>query len=260
MRRPAGTLKALVVAGATAAVVAGSAGAAAAVVAPTSPAAPVNTSRPTVKGTLVQGAVLTAVTGSWTGTPPPQYSYRWLRCQTSCVAIPGATGRTYRLTAADVSRRMQVIVTAANLLGSTSAGSARTGLVRSAFRDPGATEKPPSGKARRLRSRIVIKGRLVDAGASFTSVAVRASRGARVAVRCRGKGCPYGRASRKLRVKRIRLHSLERSLPAGVVLELRVTKRGLIGRYTRVRIRRGRVPRRIDRCLKPGARKPSRCR
>lgn len=254
MKVSAPTRRALAVACTTVAVVGGTASAASALVGP----APRNTSRPVVVGSLVQGASVIANNGRWTGTPAPTFTYQWRRCQATCVAIPGATERTYPLTAADVSHRMQVTVRGTNVFGSTAANSALSGVVQSAFRVPGKPQKP--GRPKRLRSRIVITGRLTDTGARFTSVALRASRGARVAVRCRGKGCPYRRASRKLRVRRVRLHSLERSLPAGAVIELRITKRGLTGRFTRVRIRRNRIPTRIDRCLKPGARKPSRCR
>lgn len=260
MRRPPGIRKVLAVAYGAIALLGAGAGAATALVPPPppNPAAPTNTSPPVIRGSLVQGAVLTADPGRFTGTPAPTFTYRWLRCQASCVPIPGATQRSYRLTAAEVSRRVQVEVTGSNTFGRDTALSARSGLVRSAFRVPATNEKPQ--RPGRLRSRIVIKGRLTDAGARFTSVAVRASRGARVGIRCRGKGCPYKRASRRFRVRTIRLHSLERSLRAGVVLELRITKRNLVGRFTRVRIRRDRIPKRLDRCLKPGARKPSRCR
>lgn len=258
MSRPA-DIRSLLATGCCATVLLGAgAGAAAAVNVPSSPPAPKNTSAPVIRGSLVQGAVLTADPGRWTGTPAPTFTYRWLRCQTSCAPIPGATMRTYRLTAPDVSRRVRVQVTGTNMFGRATAASARSALVRSAFRVPAANEKSP--RPGRLRSRIVIKGRLTDLGARFTSVALRASRGARVAIRCRGEDCPYKRASRRLRVRRIRLRSLERPLGAGTVVELRITKPELVGRFTRIRIRRDRTPRRLDRCLKPGAKKPSRCR
>jgi hypothetical protein len=48
-------------------------------------------------------------------------------------------------------------------------------------------------------------------------------------------------------------------LRAGVRLEVFVTKRGMIGKYTRFRIRRGKAPARLDRCLVPGVKKPVRC-
>jgi hypothetical protein len=38
-----------------------------------------------------------------------------------------------------------------------------------------------------------------------------------------------------------------------------VTRRGFIGKFSRFRFRVGKVPRRQDRCLAFGARKPKRC-
>jgi hypothetical protein len=51
----------------------------------------------------------------------------------------------------------------------------------------------------------------------------------------------------------------ERSLRAGVVLEIRVSKPGRIGKYTRFSIRRGRLPVRTDACLASTEPTPIRC-
>ena len=51
-----------------------------------------------------------------------------------------------------------------------------------------------------------------------------------------------------------RLHAFERDLRAGTRLDIRITKRGFIGKRTVILIRRGRVPRRLDTCLAPGSR------
>ena len=69
------------------------------------PAPPVNTVLPVVSGTLEDGGTLTATTGDWDGTAPIDFAYQWRRCDpdgSGCVDIPGATGSTYDLTAADV--------------------------------------------------------------------------------------------------------------------------------------------------------------
>jgi hypothetical protein len=50
-----------------------------------------------------------------------------------------------------------------------------------------------------------------------------------------------------------------RLLRPGAYIQIYVTKRGAIGKYTRVRIRRGRPPSRVDRCLLPGSTRPARC-
>ena len=48
-------------------------------------------------------------------------------------------------------------------------------------------------------------------------------------------------------------------LRAGATLELLVSKRDRIGKYTRFRIRRGRAPQRFDTCLRFGATRGTRC-
>jgi hypothetical protein len=50
-----------------------------------------------------------------------------------------------------------------------------------------------------------------------------------------------------------------RLLRAGATLRVLVSSPGSVGKYTRFRIRRGRVPARRDRCLPPGGTIPIRC-
>ncbi len=94
---------------------------------------PANTSAPTVTGTAKVGSVLTASTGSWSGTPAPSFSYQWDRCSTtslsSCAAISGATGSTYTVQSADGSSYLDVVVTATSSSGSASAASVLTAQV-----------------------------------------------------------------------------------------------------------------------------------
>jgi GH25 family lysozyme M1 (1,4-beta-N-acetylmuramidase) len=90
---------------------------------------PSTTSPPTVSGTQEETAVLTAGNGEWAGTAPFTFAYRWRRCDSgggACAYIPGATGKTYTLTAADVNTLVSVEVTATNQLGSAVAESAQT--------------------------------------------------------------------------------------------------------------------------------------
>ena len=61
---------------------------------------------PTVSGTLVVGSVLTADPGTWSQAPVT-LTYQWYRSGT---AITGATASTYRLTEADRTRPMTVVV------------------------------------------------------------------------------------------------------------------------------------------------------
>src|SRR4051794_1221493 len=66
-------------------------------------APPKATGQPTISGRAIEGNVLTASTGSFSGTAPYNYTYRWLRCPASggggngegCTAISGATFRRY---------------------------------------------------------------------------------------------------------------------------------------------------------------------
>jgi hypothetical protein len=86
---------------------------------------------------------------------------------------------------------------------------------------------------------------------------VSAPKGAKVNVRCRGRGCPFKSKSTKSRGKRIDLRKLRRGYRAGAVIELRVTKTNTIGKFIRITIRDGKRPRRVDLCLQPGRSKPT---
>jgi hypothetical protein len=86
---------------------------------------PVNTSLPTISGTAQVGQTLTASPGTWSG-PNLHLAGQWLRCDSSglnCLAIGGATSKTYVPQTADVGYTMRVVVTASNKNGSTSATS-----------------------------------------------------------------------------------------------------------------------------------------
>ena len=53
--------------------------------------------------------------GVWQGTQPISYARQWLRCSgAACVAIPGATGRTYFVGGADVGYSLRFRVAADN--------------------------------------------------------------------------------------------------------------------------------------------------
>ena len=57
----------------------------------------------------------------------------------------------------------------------------------------------------------------------------------------------------------LRVRKLERLLLPGVRVRLYVTQRGAVGKYTKIRFRRGKAPVRTDRCLIPGAPAPVQC-
>jgi hypothetical protein len=116
-------------------------------------AAPQATSEPTVTGPTVQGQTLTTTNGTWTGTTPMTFDYRWLRCDTSgggangvnCETIPGETRNTYVLTAQDVGHTIRSRVIATNADGTASANSDPTGVVQgSATAGPPSRNEPPT--------------------------------------------------------------------------------------------------------------------
>lgn len=109
------------------------------------PAPPTNLSPPTISGTPQRGQSLTADAGTWSGTPPPTYSYQWRRCDNSganCVDISAATGQSYLLTDDDVGATIRVSVTALNDVGSSAASSAQTQVVVVTVSGPSNTVPP----------------------------------------------------------------------------------------------------------------------
>jgi hypothetical protein len=103
-----------------------------------------------------------------------------------------------------------------------------------------------------------IRGWLTRTGARVALLSVRAPRGTRITARCRGRSCPVRRIVR-IAASLTRLRPLQGDLVAGTRLDIRVTKAGYVGKWTTIVIRRGRAPRRADRCLYPGARRPAPC-
>jgi hypothetical protein len=81
---------------------------------------PANTAVPTVSGTPAQGNTLTAIPGTWTGTPTPTLTDQWER---NGADIASATGLTYVVAANDVGASIRIRETATNSVGSVSAWS-----------------------------------------------------------------------------------------------------------------------------------------
>jgi PKD domain len=111
-----------------------------------------------------------------------------------------------------------------------------------------------------------IAGRILRRGTLVRLLSVQAPRGARVSIRCSGRGCPFKRQVRTTgggptaqSSKRVRVRRLERLLRAGIVIKVLVTRSDAIGKYTRFKTLRGRPPSRIDRCLNPGSSRPVTC-
>jgi Subtilase family len=90
-------------------------------------ALPALLTRPSIAGRARVGSVLSARLGTWSGTDV-KLTPTWLRCRDSCIATK--IGARYRLRAADRRSRIKLSVLASNALGSTTAISRPTVVVR----------------------------------------------------------------------------------------------------------------------------------
>jgi len=110
---------------------------------------PVNGAPPVISGTARQDQSLSTTTGSWGGTAPITFSYRWQRCDSSganCSPISNATAATHTLTSSEVGHTIRVSVTATNADGTAQALSAPTAVVASLGNAPANSKQPdPSG-------------------------------------------------------------------------------------------------------------------
>ena len=244
--------------------------------------------RPVVVGTPHVGATLTAQGAEWDGRPEAVATWQWMRCDgpgadtRSCRAIDGATTTSYTVGEADLGKRLRALLTVRNEDGWAWALTSSTAPVTAAPAEPAPAPSPepepapvpapaaqaPAGGVRdeqasrppRMMSPapiVRIRGRLTRSGARITLLTVRAPRGARVTLRCAGRSCPAERWARTASL--VRVMRFETVLRAGTRLVIGVTKPGRIGKRTTIVVRRGKAPRRIDRCLMPGARKAIRC-
>jgi hypothetical protein len=116
---------------------------------------PVNSALPTISGSAVQGQILTASNGTWTGAQPITYTDQWLRCDAngnSCSSIANETKTTHTLTSDDVGHRLRVRIAAKNSSGTTTAQSEATSVVTATSGGGGGGQLPdgavqlPSGK------------------------------------------------------------------------------------------------------------------
>ena len=92
--------------------------------------APNNVVEPRVTGTTRVGQVLRSTRGTWTGTEPISYEYRWFRCDgrgapdaSDCRRIANASNATYVLRQADGGFRIRSQVVARNAYGQDTATS-----------------------------------------------------------------------------------------------------------------------------------------
>jgi hypothetical protein len=102
-----------------------------------------------------------------------------------------------------------------------------------------------------------IRGYITETGSVIQLLEIRRAHGARVRVVCRGATCPR-------RVMRRRgsgpVRAMRGFLRAGTVIEVFVTRKGRLGKYARVVIRKGTAPpQRTDGCAADGAKRASPC-
>ena len=100
--------------------------------------APQIVDQPVVTGTTRVGQVLRTTRGTWTGTDPITFAFRWFRCgpgaadASDCRRISNAPNNTYVLREGDAGFRIRSQVVATNVDGSARATSNPTGVVISA--------------------------------------------------------------------------------------------------------------------------------
>ena len=137
---------------------------------------PVNASLPLVSGTALVGSVITVHPGSWIGRQPIGFSYAWLRCNSAggeCLGIGGATGRSYRLTSADVNHKMRVSVTARNAITSVTVLSSESAVVSVPL--PAGAIRLPTGEISIPASSVPSDQRLIVSRVAFRRTRSRAS-------------------------------------------------------------------------------------
>jgi hypothetical protein len=99
----------------------------------------------------------------------------------------------------------------------------------------------------------------IRSGIKLRQLSVLASPGAQITVQCKGRRCPvkfqtvnvqnHVSKANKRTSGSVEFRRFERSFAAGVILEIRVSKTGVMGKYTRFVVRRGKLPLRFDACL-----------
>jgi hypothetical protein len=111
---------------------------------------------------------------------------------------------------------------------------------------------------------VSIRGTDLRRGVRISRLAVKAPAGASIVVSCGHARCPAKSARRIAPSNRghlawVPFRPFERFLPAGAVLQVRVSQPGKIGAYTRFHVRRRKFPVRSDSCLESAGVKPIAC-
>jgi IPT/TIG domain len=101
-------------------------------------------------------------------------------------------------------------------------------------------------------------------GVTLSLLTVEAPADTKITVQCKGHRCPlkslrHAVAATRHGLATVAFRRLERHLPAGVRLIIRIFAPDKIGKYTRFVIRRGEPPKRVDACVGPTGGKPIAC-
>jgi PKD repeat protein len=104
-----------------------------------------------------------------------------------------------------------------------------------------------------------LAGSVFPRGVRVRALEAKTPRRATVTVLCAGKSCPAKKIVKTAKKRLVRFKAMTKFLRAGTLLSVSIRKGGQIGKYTRWRIRGGKLPKRTDRCLYPNRRKPVRC-
>lgn len=159
--------------------------------------APSNSVVPAITGDARPGGILVASGGAWIGTAPIAYTYQWQSCNSAgagCSDLVGQTGQLIHVPSSAVGTRMRVLVAATNMVGSATAASEPTGVVRSPqvercvvpsvrgrtlakAREAIQRSRCTTGRVRRAYSRTVRKGRVIS---QTPRAGARLARGAKV--------------------------------------------------------------------------------
>jgi hypothetical protein len=124
----------------------------------------------------------------------------------------------------------------------------------------GATER----RAKRPKPRMIkpfptvrIRGHLTRTGANIKLLTVKAPKGVRITLTCKGRGCPLREVAQATALWHI--PQFERNLRAGTRLTITITKPGHVTKVTTITIRRHKAPARTDLCRLPDATRLTRC-
>ena len=141
--------------------------------------APRNTAPPTISGTPAEGQTLTATPGTWTGVPPINYAYQWLRCDASgggCSAIVGATSQSYVVTSGDVGRTLRVQVTATDAGGGPPGVATSNATAAVSAAGPAGQIRLQNGRTSIPVTSVSLPARLVIDGVRFSPSVVTSRR------------------------------------------------------------------------------------